>query len=135
VCRAGGFRVSQGAADGSWAFHAPRADLFDDDGNLVVRHFGGIDAGLPAGAYWQSVADGSRVHGGNTVSAPNPPNIPILRLDALDTAGTGLLSRVSFIQRLPPLGGVAPPTPCGAVDTQAAVDYTADYYFYIPTAQ
>jgi hypothetical protein len=130
-----GFQVYQCAADGSWAFHAPIADLFDSDGNLVVRHFGGIDAGLPAGVYWQSVRDGSRVHGGNAVSAPNPGAIALLRLDALDTFGTGILSRVSFIQRLATVGGLAPATPCGTVDAQARVPYEADYYFYIPAEQ
>lgn len=50
--------------NGAWAFRAPRADLFDADGELVATHVGGVDAGLPAGPYRQSVRDGSRVHGG-----------------------------------------------------------------------
>ena len=139
VFHAEGFQVYQCTADASgtlaWAFRAPRADLFDADHNLVVKHFGGIEANLPAGAYWQSVKDGSRVHGGNTVSAPNPGAIPLLRLDALDTAGTGILSRVSFIQRLATVGGVGPTGACSPADEQVAVPYSADYFFYIPVAE
>src|SRR5262249_45935763 len=103
-----GFQVYQCTADAtgatSWTFRAPRADLFDANGALVIKHFGGIEANLPPGVYWQSVLDGSRVHGGNAVTAPNPGNIPLVRLEALDTAGTGILSRVSFIQRLNTVG-------------------------------
>jgi Protein of unknown function (DUF3455) len=138
VFRAQGFQVYQCTADASgalaWGFRAPRADLFDAENHLVVKHFGGIEANLPAGAYWQSVKDGSRVHGGNTVSAPSPDAVPLLRLEALDTAGTGILSRVSFIQRLATVGGVAPTGACSPVDAQLPVPYTADYYFYIPVA-
>jgi hypothetical protein len=115
----------------SWRFRAPRADLFDDDG-LFIEHFGGVDKGLPAGAWWQSVRDLSRVHAGNAVSAPNAGSIPLLRLEKLDVAGDGILSRVSFIQRLATSGGVGPTGPCSPVDARVDVPYTADYYFYRP---
>jgi hypothetical protein len=117
----------------AFAFRAPRASLFDETGELEVDHFGGIEVGLPAGAYWQSVKDDSRVRAGNAIPAPNPGAIPLLRLETLDTAGTGILSRVSFVQRLATVGGVAPAGPCAPAGERVAVPYSADYFFYIPT--
>src|SRR5262249_38301506 len=100
--------------------------------NLVINHFGGIETGLPAGVYWQSVHDGSRVHAGNAVAVPVPGAVPQLRLEKLDVAGTGILSRTSFVQRLNTVGGLAPTGACAPQDAQVAVPYTADYLFYIP---
>lgn len=128
-----GVQIYQCTAAG-WAFRAPRATLFDDDGDVVVKHFGGIDVGLPAGAYWESTRDGSRVHAGNAVASPNPGAIPELRLETLDTAGTGILSRVSFVQRLATVGGVGPTGACAPLDTKVEVPYTSEYLFYIPVA-
>lgn len=117
----------------SFAFRAPRADLFDDGGDLEVKHFGGIEVGLTPGVYWQSVRDDSFVRAGNAITAPNPGNIPLVRLEKLETAGNGILSRVSFVQRLATLGGVAPAGACAPEGVEAAVPYSADYFFYIPT--
>jgi uncharacterized protein DUF3455 len=112
----------------AWKLHAPRAALFDAAGNQIAVHFGGVDKGLPAGPYWQA-HDGSRVHGANPVSVPNPGSIPLLRLEAADTSGSGIFTRVTFIQRLDTTGGVAPAGACQAGDTQE-VAYTARYQFY-----
>jgi len=112
----------------AWKLHAPRATLFDDAGNQIGIHFGGVDKGLPAGPYWQA-SDGSRVHGANPVSVPNPGSIPLLRLDAADTAGNGVLSRVTFIQRLATTGGAAPAGACQSGAT-TEVGYAAKYYFF-----
>ena len=108
--------------------HAPRADLFDQSGAPIGTHFGGIDKRLPAGPYWEA-NDGSRVHGAEPASAPNPGAIPLLRLAAADTFGNGMFARVSFIQRLATSGGVAPEGACEG-GKQAEVAYTAQYYFY-----
>lgn len=112
----------------TWTLHAPRADLLDASGATVGSHFGGVDRGLPPGPYWEA-KDGSRVHGANPVSVPNPGSIPLLRLDAADTSGTGVFSKVAFIQRLDTTGGVAPASACDA-GKQIEVPYTATYYFY-----
>jgi hypothetical protein len=112
----------------AWKLHAPRADLVDDSGAPVGSHFGGVDKGLPAGPYWEA-KDGSRVHAGKPASVPNPGSIPLLRLEASDTAGTGVFARVAFIQRLDTTGGAAPGGPCEA-GKQTEVPYTARYYFY-----
>lgn len=122
------------AADASatlaWRLRAPRAELTDDSGRVIARHFGGVDVGSPAGPYWQSPRDGSRVHGGNAASAPNPGSIPLLRLDALDASGKGSFSDVTFIQRLATTGGVGPSGACLGADARVEVPYSADYYFY-----
>jgi hypothetical protein len=127
-----GVQIYECAPDASgapaWKLHAPRAELLDAAGNHIGVHFGGVDKGLPPGPYWQST-DGSRVHGANPVSAPNPGSIPLLRLEAADTSGTGVLSKVTFIQRLATTGGVSPAGACRPGDTQE-IAYTAKYDFY-----
>lgn len=128
-----GVQIYECAADASgtlaWKLRAPRADLLDDTGAQIGVHFGGIDKGLPPGPYWEAVKDASRVHGAKPVSVPNPGSIPLLRLEAADTNGTGVFSKVAFIQRLDTTGGAAPAGACTAGQT-TEVPYTAKYYFY-----
>ena len=118
--------------NGQWALRAPRAALFNPQSNqLTGIHYGGIDRNLTLGPWWESVDDGSRIRGGNAVSAPSPNanSIPLLRLEVLERYGTGVFSAVSYIQRLNTVGGVGPTGKCGA-GAQRWVPYTADYYFY-----
>lgn len=127
-----GVQIYDCAADASgapaWKLHAPRADLFDDAGVQIGIHFGGVDKGLPPGPYWEA-KDGSRVHAGKPANAPNQGSIPLLRLEAADTSGTGVFSKVTFVHRLETTGGVAPAGACTAGKT-TEVQYTAKYYFY-----
>jgi hypothetical protein len=125
-----GFQVYECSAAGSWTLHAPKAKLKSRDDRGV--HFGGIDANLPAGPYWQSLRDGSRVHGGAAVSAASGNGaIPLLRLTGLDSTGTGVFSGVTYIHRLNTVGGVAPTAPCDPADKSFQnVYYSATYYFY-----
>ena len=132
IGHAQGVQIYQCGADGTFTFHAPRATLSDDTGPFI-DHFGGIDRNLPAGVYWQSIRDGSRVHGGTIVSAPNPGQIALLRVAAADTTGHGIMSRVTFIQRLATVGGVSPTGPCAPAGSLVEVPYRADYYFYRPS--
>jgi len=118
--------------NGQWAFHAPRALLFDPQSyQPTAIHYGGIDRGLTAGPWWESLGDHSRIRGGNAVSAPSPNanSIPLLRLEVLERQGTGVFSPVSYIQRLNTMGGVGPTGECQP-GAQRWVPYTADYYFY-----
>jgi Protein of unknown function (DUF3455) len=112
----------------AWKLHAPRAELFDASGAPIGIHYGGIDKGLPAGPYWEA-KDGSRIHGGKSVSVANPGSIPLLRLEASDPSGTGVLSKVAYVQRLTTTGGAAPAEACTA-GKRSEVAYTAKYYFY-----
>jgi hypothetical protein len=115
----------------AWAFVAPRANLYDDNGKLIATHF--------AGPTWQA-KDGSRVAGrrlaGVTVDAEA---IPWLKLEAASpTAGPDgdRLANTSFIQRIETTGGLAPAAGnCNAATTGTAaeVPYTADYVFWKPT--
>ena len=132
VAAAKGVQIYECAADASgalaWKLHAPRADLLDDSGASIGSHYGGVDKGLPPGPYWEA-KDGSRVHAAKPASVPNTGSIPLLRLEAADTSGTGVFGKVAFIHRLDTTGGVAP---AGACETgkQTEVSYTAKYYFY-----
>ena len=115
-----------------WAFVAPRANLYDDNGKLIITHF--------AGPTWQAM-DGSRVVG--RLDAPpitvDPTAIPWLRLAAASTAAGpdgDRLVRTTYIQRIETTGGLAPPAAeCNAATagTVAEVPYTADYYFWKKT--
>lgn len=112
----------------TWQLHGPRAELVDSSGEPVASHFGGVDRGLPPGPYWEA-KDGSRVHGAKPASVPSPGSIPLLRLEAEGTSGSGVFSKVTFIQRLDTTGGVAPAGAC-TPGKQAEVPYRAKYYFY-----
>ena len=113
----------------AWTFVAPRANLYDDNGKLIITHF--------AGPTWQAM-DGSRVVG--RLDAPpitvDPTAIPWLRLAAASTAAGpdgDRLVRTTYIQRIATTGGLAPPAAeCNATTagTVAEVPYTADYYFW-----
>jgi uncharacterized protein DUF3455 len=118
--------------NGQWAFHAPRALLFDRHSHRPTAiHYGGIDRNLTPGPWWESLRDGSRIRAGNAVSAPSPNanSIPQLRLDVLERQGTGVFTPVSYIQRLNTTGGVGPTGGCQP-GARRSVPYTADYYFY-----
>ena len=132
VAAAKGVQIYECAPDASgapaWKLRAPRAELADDSGAEIGMHFGGIDKNLPPGRYWEA-KDGSRVHAGKPASAPNPGSIPLLRLEASDTSGTGVFAGVTFVHRLDTTGGVAPAGACEP-GKQTEVPYTAKYYFY-----
>jgi hypothetical protein len=86
----------------SWSFVAPEAVLFADPGetHIVGFHF--------AGPTWESLS-GSQVVGKQIQSCtPNPEAIPWLLLEATAHEGHGIFQRVTFIQRLYTVGGLAP---------------------------
>ena len=108
-----------------WTFVAPEADLFDARGNRIGRHY--------AGPHWEST-DGSKILGTVKASADAPvaDAIPWLLLSAKSVGSEGSFSRVTSIQRVNTVGGVAPKTGCSqaAAGTPARINYTADYYFF-----
>jgi hypothetical protein len=111
----------------TWTLKAPDAQLFDKDGKPFGRHF--------AGPSWEA-NDGSRVVGkavGNSPS-PDPDSIPWLLVTILSHDGSGVLSRVTTIQRLNTKGGKAPVSGCDAshAGQEVRAPYSADYRFYVP---
>ncbi len=110
-----------------WSFKAPEADLTNEHGDKIAKHY--------AGPTWEA-NDGSKVVGEKKADAPapRPGAVPWLLLKAKTNEGTGTFARVTYIQRVDTEGGVAPAAGCdqARVNTEARVDYIANYYFYVP---
>jgi hypothetical protein len=107
-----------------WAFVAPEADLFDASGRKIGRHY--------AGPHWEST-DGSKLAGTvkESTNAPQADAIPWLLLVTKSVGSQGSFSKITSIQRVNTVGGVAPKTGCSqsTVGTTARIPYAADYYF------
>ncbi len=107
-----------------WAFVAPEADLFDTGGRKIGKHYGG--------PHWEST-DGSKIVGAvkERTDATQADAIPWLLLITKSVGSQGSFSKITGIQRVNTVGGVAPTTGCSqsTVGTTARIPYTADYYF------
>ena len=110
----------------SWVLKAPEARLTDAHGKEAGAHY--------AGPTWKHI-DGSEVAGTvvSRADAPDSGAIPWLLLTATNHTGTGMLSRVTSIQRIHTQGG-HPPAGCDEAQrgSEIRVPYSADYYFYSP---
>jgi len=122
--------VCQPTADSklAWTLKAPEAELHDQQGAVVGRHY--------EGPTWKD-NDGSEVTGKATarVDSPERDSIPWLLVTVTGHSGEGVLSRVTTIQRINTTGGQPPPAAdCSPAKQNAEVKsvYTADYYFYAP---
>jgi hypothetical protein len=115
------------AAQFNWTLKAPDAQLLGEKGKSFGRHF--------AGPSWEA-NDGSRVVGKAVASSPSPDgnSIPWLLVTVVGHEGSGVLSRVTTIQRLTTSGGKAPISGCDAshLKQEVRVSYSADYRFYAP---
>ncbi len=119
-------RVKPGAAGGyDWVFVSPEAALFDKSNSLVGRHYGG-----PTWEY----GDDSKVTGKELAESPAPAalSIPWILLQGSPAPRTGVMSGVTYVQRVNTDGGVAPSDMCGvgSVGVKKGVRYSADYLFY-----
>jgi hypothetical protein len=127
------YRCNATSGGFAWGLVAPRANLYDDHGKLIMTHYGGPT--------WEA-GDGSKVVGARDGQVTvDSTAIPWLRLRAVSTSagpdGDRLL-RTSFIQRVATTGGLAPAAAsCNAATTgeQVEVPYTADYYFWKETGR
>jgi hypothetical protein len=122
--------VCQPGTDGkfAWTLKAPEAELHDQQGAIIGRHY--------AGPTWKH-NDGSEVTGKAVarVDSPDLDSIPWLLVTTTGHSGDGVLSRVNSIQRIHTKGGQPPPAAdCEASrqNREAKSSYTADYYFYAP---
>src|SRR5947199_5780221 len=100
-----------------WSGAVPRANLFDDNGKLIISHF--------AGPSWQA-ADGSKVVG-TVVNKVNLDKTAIdwVLLSAKTTPGPDgdRLVDTTFIQRLDTAGGLTPPAAdCNAATANTVVE-------------
>ena len=119
------------AADASfpeWVFVAPEATLADANGTPIGRHY--------AGPTWEA-SDGSKVVGvvKAKVDAPDSRAIPWLLLETHGTGKAGMFAKVTSIQRVATVGGIAPTRGCGTatIGKQERVPYQAQYAQYAPT--
>jgi hypothetical protein len=109
----------------AWTFRAPEAILYSEGAGELGIHY--------AGPTWESNSGGTVVAAvAAKVSSPDPDAIPWLRLTAVSNSGGGPFKKVTTIQRLYTIGGVAPSSGCDAstVGAEADVPYEATYYFY-----
>jgi Protein of unknown function (DUF3455) len=108
-----------------WTFRAPEADLFDDAGRKIGKHY--------AGPSWEAI-DGSTVVGEVKArdDGPDPNAIPWLLLTAKSKSGIGVMAKTASVQRLQTSGGSAPAEACTQAQAgkEARVPYKALYYFY-----
>ena len=113
------------AGEYEWAFVAPEAELFDTTGARIGKHY--------AGPHWEA-ADGSKILGAvkERADAPQADAIPWLLLSTKSVGPSGSFSKVTSIQRVNTVAGVAPKTACGKAEAgkSARINYTADYYFF-----
>jgi len=126
TCTASGDAGADGGATSyAWLLKAPDAKLYDSNGVQVGTH--------GAGPSWTH-GDGSVATGVKVIEQPSPLSdaIPWLLLRVSSTAGSGIFSDISYVQRLSTAGGKAPATGCDAttVGTETRVAYTAEYYLY-----
>jgi len=113
-----------------WKLKGPDAELFDDQGQKVGKHF--------AGPTWQAT-DGSTILGRMMAKsdAPDGQAIPWLLLTTVGK-GPGVFANVMHVQRLETSGGKAPAAGCDAAHAKSKaeikVPYEATYYFYTLTS-
>jgi hypothetical protein len=109
-----------------WAFKAPEAELFDNAGKKIGKHY--------AGPTWES-NDGSKAVGEVKAhdDGPDANAIPWLLLSAKSTEGNGIFGKTQSVQRLNTVGGKAPADGCNPaqVGKEARIPYRATYYFYV----
>jgi len=108
----------------AWTFVEPVATLFADpnyNGKVGIHY---------AGPTWQTNS-GSKVVGSRLAGcSPDPAAIPWLLLQAVSNDGPGVLSSVTYIQRVNTTGGLAPTAPGESIGAIVQVPYTAEYFFF-----
>jgi hypothetical protein len=115
----------EAAAQFEWAFVGPVAVLNDRSGKAIGSYYG-------PPATWKST-DGSMVTATQLAVAPaSAGNIPLQLVKANPATGSGIMTGVTYIQRVATKGGVAPAMTCDASSKgkREVVKYQADYILY-----
>ena len=119
-------RTKQGSSTAyEWVFAGPKAKLSARNGTPVGSYYG-------PPATWESM-DGSKITGSQVAVAPGGSgNIPFQLVKAEPAMGNGVMTGVTYVQRLATVGGVAPMLPCGSGNAgeNRIVQYQADYIFW-----
>ena len=119
------YACSEGTSGLEWTFKGPQAELTDEAGRALGKHY--------AGPTWEA-SDGSKVVARAVASADSesPNAIPQLLLASSRTSASGVFGNVKTIQRLNTTGGLAPKEPCKVDQLGRLVQssYRAAYYFY-----
>jgi hypothetical protein len=121
-------RAKQGeASSAAWVYTGAESDLLDAQGKTVGRHT------FPP-AVWE-FSDGSKIAGGEVrarVDAPVANADPWILVSARSTGADGRFSKVTSLQRVNTVGGVAPAMKCdtGSLGSKQRVPFTADFVFF-----
>jgi hypothetical protein len=122
------YRCNAVGAGFGWGLLAPRAELYDDNGKLLMTHF--------QGPRWQA-KDGSTVVGqrvdGVTVDPTAMQWLLLSAASATSGADGDRLAHTTFVQRIATTGGLAPAAAecnAGTAGVAHEVPYTADYVFW-----
>ena len=108
-----------------WVFVGPNAVLNARDGKQVGKYYG-------PPATWESL-DGSKLTAVQLAVAPSTPgSLPLQLVKANPAMGSGMMTGVTFIQRVALKGGVAPASECSPAKKgiKEIVKYQADYIFW-----
>ena len=108
----------------SWDFVAPIAYLYANNSyqEKVGFHYADRTGGSKSG---------SKVVAAKLADCSTDSNsIPWLLLQTVSTEGSGIFTKVTYIQRINTQGGLSPTTPGSFIGEVAKIPYTAEYYFY-----
>ncbi|GIE36516.1 hypothetical protein Ait01nite_095610 [Actinoplanes italicus] len=131
VLKAKGVQIYECRA-AAWTLLEPAASLT----GVTVHPVKKVSALHFRGPSWQSDQDGSLLEGDPEgvvrVPSEHPGSIQQLRIKAKLTRGDGVFGKVTYVQRLDTVGGVAPAGACARGTT--AVPYRAVYRFFVAKA-
>jgi uncharacterized protein DUF3455 len=107
----------------AWTLYGPDATLSSDAGgnSIVGTHY--------VGPTWETNSGGKVVGSVIDRCTADPNAVQWLSLAAV-SEGPGVLSRVTFIQRVNTVGGKAPSTAGAVVGEETRIPYSAEYFFY-----
>jgi hypothetical protein len=113
---------AKNAAQLEWTLKAPEAQLIDDKGKPLGKHY--------AGPTWEA-NDGSKVVGEVVAKVAQAGTIPWVLLRG-KAQGSGVLGAVTSVQRLDTVGGAAPASGCDEAHrgAEVRVPYSASYVFF-----
>ncbi|GAB6139367.1 DUF3455 domain-containing protein [Methylosoma difficile] len=109
----------------AWQIQAPDAQLFDQTGSIVGKHY--------KGPIWE-YKEGSRVQGKiiARLDITQGESIPWMLVKIIGHKGESLFTQASYISRIHTQGGLSPTGGCDSnhLGSEKRISYSADYIFY-----